>query len=146
MLPDAGNTCTNGNWCYAPGCNGGGTCMPLPPNLAKAPVCGCDGITYWNVGTAAGKTVGSMSGCGLGSLACGGFIGLSCPSGTYCNYQVDDPSMCFVSDQGGTCWALPTVCPAAPVARACGNGTSACSDECTLMKGSGAWYEDAGCP
>src|SRR5690348_2485411 len=51
-----GDTCATGYYCDAVGC-GAGTCAALPGvNMvgnAGMPVCGCDGVTYWNSDVAA---------------------------------------------------------------------------------------------
>lgn len=50
---------------------------------------------------------GTGSGSNPGS-ACGGFAGLMCSGGEYCD--LDDPK-CAIGDGGGTCRGRPTVCP-----------------------------------
>src|SRR5687768_8248515 len=65
--PDAGSGCVwsvlvhpcgFGRYCQAPGC-GTGTCAAVEtsPKTARAVVCGCDGLTYWNASLAAQRGV-----------------------------------------------------------------------------------------
>jgi hypothetical protein len=149
--PDEANVCGDGSYCEAPGC-AAGTCVPVP-NVAsesadKAPVCGCDGATYWNAKVAATH---AMSVASIGECApvvfCGGFANIQCPRGLHCNYGGDDQTICLVSDVGGACWGMPQACPMVVIGattRAC--GAASCVEECTLVKQGTTFYEDATCP
>ena len=114
----------------------------------KAPVCGCDGLTYWNAATARARGMGiaTRAACAKG-VVCGGLIGADCPSDAICNYRVDSKDGCNVSDHQGSCWVMPATCADIVVgakARACGD--LVCGDECKLIKAGVTWYEDATCP
>jgi len=113
-----GLTCADGEWCDYDGASCGaadqlGTCTPRPEACIEiySPVCGCDGSTYGNEceANAAGVDVASEGACG-GGATCGGFAGLGCPGGRYCNYP--DASMCGAGDQTGTCEDRPEACTA----------------------------------
>jgi hypothetical protein len=110
----------------------GGTCEPRPVvcDEAPMPVCGCDGITYWNdcLRRTVGATVmrpGECSDtarlCGRGSSPPGpggpGSPGPeTCPPGLSCarllppDLDITMPALC-PPDLPGTCWALPAICP-----------------------------------
>jgi hypothetical protein len=142
------NPCGAGFYCD--GC--AGTCVAEPAagaeEQAKAPVCGCDGATYWNASIAASHKVGvkSAGACASGGT-CGGFGGQGCAAGLYCNYSVE-PNVCQIADGAGQCWAMPATCkPEAgigPQARAC--GAQSCAYECDLVKQQVAFQVDGGCP
>jgi hypothetical protein len=143
--------CGVGFYCDAPGCTSDGTCAPVAvaEDPVKAPVCGCDGMIYWNASIAAKNAVSVAHGGTCASVKpCGGFTDVPCPQGTVCSYQIPDVSLCKVKHPSGICWAMPTVCmPAlgvAPTTRAC--KAAACADECEFIKSGASFYVDATCP
>lgn len=111
-------------------------------------MCGCDGVTYWNatVASTRGMPVSTTGEC-VGGKMCGGFANLKCPAMALCNGNLADKTACSASDLGGTCWAMPSMCPAigiGPTQRAC--GAAMCAAECDLIKTGATWYEDKSCP
>lgn len=110
--------CGNYFFCHKESCSAAmGACQPRPvlsdPN--PDPVCGCDGITYWNDSVrrqfgAASSTPGECSGyarrCNSGE-DCGAF-GMFCarilPPGASCGPELYPPPE-------GTCWAIPPRSP-----------------------------------
>ena len=48
--------------------------------------------------------------CGGGEQHCGGFAGLACPGGQFCDYDAD--AMCGAADQMGVCRPMPDACAA----------------------------------
>jgi hypothetical protein len=147
-----GNTCGVGMYCNAPGC-GQGTCAPITSvdNTAKTPVCGCDGVNYWNDVTASnhGMSVASSGACPQPTF-CGGFANIQCPSQAhFCGYDVMNANGCFISDVGGSCWGMPLTCNILGFGgqqRSCGpNGQ--CLYECQAIKtGQSYWGPDNTCP
>jgi hypothetical protein len=144
--------CTNGTYCFAPGCVFG-ECRPIPPTNTvtevRQPQCGCDDITYWNatVAAAQGVSIRDAGACSPG-VTCGGFAGLDCPGTAFCNYRVPNMTDCNVSDQSGSCWALPPMCPQiviGPTSRRCIGGPT-CIDECTVIRQQQTWWVDNTCP
>jgi hypothetical protein len=104
--------CPMGWRCEMPGCEATqGLCEPpiviIAPELM--PVCGCDGVTYWNddVRRQADATVDTPGACRGTACACE--VGADCkvPFAS-CSHLVTD-DMC---GRGiGACWVLPPQCP-----------------------------------
>jgi hypothetical protein len=137
--------CAPGFYCDAPGC-GAGTCAPKAnpagATKEKAPVCGCDGITYWN--TSQAQVYGAaLVGAGVcaAPLACDGVI--PCLQGAHCRREAADAASC--GNSGGACWQVPFVCAIdGPMGHACSNGQ--CATECALIQSGNPFYIDAACP
>jgi hypothetical protein len=140
--------CQEGLYCNAVGC-GDGACdtKPIPAQEKKdqAPVCGCDGVTYWNENIAAqhGASVSASGPCPPAvAVPCG--AGAACTSGLRCNKRIDGPESCELDVQG-ECWGVPLSCPVEGTqATACTNGE--CATECALIHSQNPWYDAGLCP
>ena len=147
---DDATVCGVGRFCDAPAC-GPGRCVALGATSAqtpeKAPVCGCDGLTYWNASVALsnGASVRATGACPT-PISCGGLSASPCPGTAVCRMQLSNVSQCQQSDRSGECWLLPSDCGHATSVntRRCGEAT--CTDECTLTSLHQAWYVDPSCP
>lgn len=117
-----GSTCATDEYCrYEPAdmcgrADATGTCTKVPKGVAcdaiYAPVCGCDGKTYSSecVATLAGVSVDHTGECGATSETCGGLLGKTCPSGSFCDFPPE--MMCGAADGTGTCAPKPSICTA----------------------------------
>ena len=81
----AGEYCQHKSGCGRTGANGSCKALPKKCVMTDAPVCGCDGKTYFNTCVAhrAGANVDHAGACEVGQM-CGGIAGLPCPSGFKC--------------------------------------------------------------
>ncbi len=151
LHPCLDNTdCHENEYCQKHDCNDAhGGCL-LRPQLCTgmdfAPVCGCNGVTYWNdclrqadgasaVLTAgectSAKTCSSASECSASpSAACSRVAAITCPS----------------SGSVGACWVMPAQCPSglSTTWQACSGG--ACMDLCGAIKSEQPALQKPSCP
>jgi len=109
--------CPSGWTCSKTDCAAtNGVCAPRPVlcDLAPLPVCGCDGITYWNdcVRRQNGVAAATFGQCSLGALACN--VAADCGVATaFCSHVFPSPVPC-TQPGPGTCWVTPLDCSGAP--------------------------------
>jgi hypothetical protein len=106
--------CPQGFFCEMPSCDAAtGLCDLRPPTdmLDYSPVCGCDGVTYWNDNTR--RQAGAAL---LGAGTCS-TTARTCSDGTDCGVEfascarlVSRGEQCAPSS-AGACWLLPPDCP-----------------------------------
>jgi hypothetical protein len=117
-----------------------GVCEPLPESCSDelAPVCGCDGLFYFNdcLRRERGVALARVEECLPLALFCGGPLDLPCPGGSHCGKRLPPNAPICPSDAPGMCWVLP-VCGPDPVGverwALCG-GAGACVDTCTAIE------------
>lgn len=155
---DAGPACTKSSECattsYCVLCGGAakGVCKPKPAAPASfQPVCGCDGITYWNSDFAVfyNADIVANAPCTTGATKCNTLTGPSCPGGTVCVQGRETLAGCVSSE--GTCWrtsrsGTPGDCATGfnPKVHICGETT--CTMACQAIKEGRKFYTDATCP
>lgn len=128
-LPGFGMPCTSpadckpGYFCERFSCGDPKGWCEEQPALCSAiqdPVCGCDGISYFNdcVRQMNGVARASRSECKETAKRCNPFTGLRCPSGTYCGGLQRQNAVCDPSTfSAPKCWGLPADCSFAGGAR-----------------------------
>jgi hypothetical protein len=133
-----------------------GTCEPRPTTCTatESPVCGCDGISYWNdclrqqYGIAS-STLFTCSSTDPNTQSCGGFANLQCPNpNAVCAYMFPGKLTCQISDPLGKCWVMPAQCPSIVVGaswRDC-NGSNTCVSVCNAILSEQPYYHDNTCP
>jgi hypothetical protein len=148
------DSCAPGGYCNAPGC-GAGVCTPLSAteDSQEQPVCGCDGVSYWNATIAAvhGAAVRAAGACTQPHQAsCGGLIYHPCPNEArqYCDHGRDDQVGCGGADMPGVCWAMPTQCPLIMFSqeRQCVSLGGTCLNRCEAIKDETPYFHDQSCP
>ncbi|HET9957596.1 MAG TPA: hypothetical protein VFQ61_24030, partial [Polyangiaceae bacterium] len=110
---ESSSDCPNGWLCVKSDCAvTSGACEPPPLfcDAGREPVCGCDGVTYWNdcvrrqnlsAASTSGECRGSAQRCESAS---------DCPAQNAFCAQLMPPGRGCDLEQAGTCWVLPTDC------------------------------------
>ncbi len=142
----ANSDCMGDGFCERRACTDSfGRCRRRPqfcPPDAN-PVCGCNGVTYWNdcLRQSSGIAAATLGEC-VNGASC---ATQACPdSRASCARLVSEPSECSASLES-TCWVLPDVCPAsAQVWQACNQGPR-CSDLCGAIRSQHAYARVPSC-
>lgn len=142
--------CKEGFFCDHKTCDdGAGTCQPFPVSCTdeEQPVCGCDGVTYFNdcLRRAYG-VAGSRAGeCGIAGLECDESPTQLCPEGAVCAHLSGFKPSSQCHGKGGRCWVLPATCPPPTHAdrwNECDNGPSKCLSTCKAIR-TNKWFSRA---
>lgn len=130
--------CTSKEFCEKPSCGGGvlGVCkLAAPTHTPFDPVCGCDGVTYWNSAYAAGtsKAVHHGGACKLGDMPKAKTCAVnSCGGGEQC---VSVKGSCRDLIAFSSCWILPNKCEGTSKTEVACNGLQAgeCGNLCSII-------------
>ncbi len=140
--------CASTEFCAKAACGAEmGTCEPRPttcPNT-RAPVCGCDGVTYWNDCLRKDfRAAGAKSGICQGAGTRGCSLLNPCPSNRHeCGHVT---SSCLTPSLGGKCWGLPDTCPTQDKTyKECLNIFDSCKTECEALKAGGRQSPGSDC-
>lgn len=144
--------CPNGTFCERTTCgDAAGTCELVPVGCGneEKPVCGCDGITYFDdcLRRADAVTASTPGPCRVDkAVTCGGPTATPCPSGAMCG-RLLSPKMGCQADPLGSCWVVPSTCPAPSGERwdLCGGGAE-CRGLCDAIRGGGTYKRAGFCP
>ena len=154
-------TCAVSEFCAHKTCGDlGGACESRPVVCEEDgdPVCGCDGITYWNdcLRRAAGITTMADGECSFNGRLCGAMLPMkgpggppgppACPEDTFCARLLPSsggggspmPPLDCPTDAPGMCWALPAVCPTVGTGPdrwlECGPNDKGCKTTCDAIR------------
>jgi hypothetical protein len=103
---------------------------------APDPVCGCNGLTYFNdcLRRRDGVALLEAGECSHGAVHCD--ADSPCPAGAYCAYLLRSEGAC-TDARSGVCWVVPASCADPRVGgdrfAPCGAG-AACVDACTAIQ------------
>jgi hypothetical protein len=142
--------CGNGEYCKTDDCVSG-KCTKLPGAVGTKwePVCGCNGIAYWN------HDVALLGGAGYREGACDvdhpppGLVKCFAGNAGVCQTQ---GAGCYVHSlndcldtPGGVCVVVPANCSGidtsnTPAAASCGQAPDDCQDLCHLIAGARRWH------
>jgi hypothetical protein len=138
-----GTDCSTVAFCAKSACDAvKGQCeaRPLICDDRQAPVCGCDGVNYWNdcLRRSSGVIASTPGECTTQVATCGGFRGRPCPAqGAFCAKPSQGGGDCM-HPEPGVCWVLPPSCPVedagAAIWASCGPPFPACLDTCSAIR------------
>jgi Kazal-type serine protease inhibitor domain len=143
----ADGNCHNDN-CPMPDCRVPGACQPRPDTCDTdiEPVCGCDGITYWNdcLRLQNGVPTSTWDVCHGAAITCD--TDDDCGPGASCARLFSYGDRC--EHRRGTCWVLPSSCPPfdpdgwVP----CGHPYDNCVDTCRAIRSGDPHRHQFQCP
>lgn len=144
--------CARDAFCDKVSCgDAAGTCRRLPTICPpdERPVCGCDGVTYWNdcLRRVAGVAASTGGECDRNARRCGRTE--PCPPGATCALLTGGPGPepCSL-EVPGVCWVMPAVCPPSVSPdrwEACGGGPR-CSTTCEAIRSGLPFRRALRCP
>jgi hypothetical protein len=138
--------CPPGTYCDKTTCGDpSGTCLVAPTECdsSEKPVCGCDGITYFNHCLRQEYSIESETPDPCRTPSCGGPSGVTCAAGQLCALLGGmGPTHCSPMADG-TCWVLPPQCPPANEATnfwdSCPPSVQHCVPTCDAIRDGGAY-------
>ena len=140
-------------FCGKPSCDAPtGQCeqRPIVCDDHAAPVCGCDGVNYWNdcMRRREGVAASNTGECTTYFALCGGIKGTACPAqGAFCAKLLSNAGQCLPAS-AGVCWVLPAQCPqddAGAVWQSCGPHRD-CLGTCSAIRTEAPFRSASSCP
>ena len=134
--------CAPNEFCDKPSCDASsGRCLPRPSMCSPAfqPVCGCNGVTYWNDCLRRERRIearvdGECS--GSGAMTCAGSPA-ACPDPEASCALLLPPTSDCTSQAVGACWVVPTTCqppmPGSSGWSSC-DGPPICTSQCAAIR------------
>jgi hypothetical protein len=109
------------------------------------PVCGCNGVTYWNdcLRKVDGASLESSDECST-AKSCNG--NGDCPPGPFATCARVSQVSCPSSGATGVCWGVPPQCPPGQPANVENCSGGACMDLCGALKSGQPALLEASCP
>lgn len=150
---DANHACGAGFFCFDAGCGVpavAGTCQATSATTATfAPMCGCDGVTYWSsrFGAASSRSMRASGACSTGLIktcATSGQSTCSSDLGERCVYA---QGTCGAFSKGA-CWVVPAKddCDGTQAtARRCDGPKPGCDNLCAIINDGKAFRDVNGC-
>jgi hypothetical protein len=134
-------------WCKHAACGDSmGICTPLTtPGPYYEPVCGCDGVTYWNKAHAESYSVTPMH-----AGPCTAMEAKGCATGgcDLCVQEVPGSLTCAAGTIPGRCWRAPagTLCTSTMAGPSVGTCDGKCETMCQAVKDKAVFYAKACTP
>jgi hypothetical protein len=156
QICSSGSGCLEQAYCSKRACDdteGACALAPFECDNTYDPVCGCDGVIYWNDclrqrDGISSSVPGQCTG-GAPFSICGGPGRVLCPSpDAVCSNLARGPGDGCEPPRNGLCWVLPDNCPsdAGPSTwRSCGGGPPTCKDFCAAILSGDVYVDDGMC-
>jgi hypothetical protein len=138
--------CAPARGCIVQDCEAGDSCQPLPEHCSdeRDPVCGCDGISYWNdcLRRQSGVPDSTWDPCHRNARSC--HSDEDCGPRGSCAHLISQSDRCS-EIRDGTCWVLPPICPPSQIEEwiPCGRIDPRCLGTCEAIQ-SGEPHRRAG--
>lgn len=153
--PDVGPPCADDtdcvlpmSFCDKPGCGSTlGNCAhkPMACGTTLEPVCGCNGVNYWNDCYRKERGITSaVAGECAAPITCSAAAGCSAFAAS-CALLLASTSSCSAIPSG-VCWVLPSTCPAGDTSWESCSGPAVCEGFCSAIRSEAMRRQVDSCP